>query len=145
MTRFESDPSIPVLTEVIELNEEAARKMAGPLGEISTELPQSAPDDSNDEDQEQERQTMDQAAIDALELRIREQVLRTLTPRVEELIETRLRGRLNELVDHVLIGMGAQIKDSIRETLHDAVSRAVSDELLMALLDRAQRDTQADD
>lgn len=138
MTRFESDPSIPVLTEVIELNEEAARKMAGPLGEISTELPQSATDDSNDEDQEQ--QTMDQAAIDALELRIREQVLRTLTPRVEELIESRLRGRLNELVDHVLIGMSAQIKDSIRETLRDAVSRAVSDELLMALLERAPKD-----
>ena len=125
--------SIPVLTEVIELNADAARKMAGPLGEISTALPPGTPVPAPD-------QVMSQAAIDALALKIREQVLRTLTPRVEELIESRLRSRLNDLVDQVVIGIGARMKESIRDTLHDAVSQAVSDELLKALLDHAPQD-----
>jgi hypothetical protein len=129
------DASIPVLTEVIELHEDAARERAGPLADISTELPDIALATT---EPQQPLPIFDEAAMLALEERVREHVLRSLTPRVEELIESRLRGRMNDLVDHMLTAMSGQIKESVRETLRDAVARAVSDELLTVLLDRSE-------
>ena len=131
------DPSIPLLTERVELTQTAARKLAGPLADISTELPDFPQTLAGL--QAHQGTELDKVALDALELRVREQVLRTLAPRVEALIDSRLHNKLNELVDHVLIGLSAQIKDSIRETLRDAVTRTVSDELLKALVDHSSK------
>lgn len=132
MPHTDNDPSIPLLTEKVQLSETVVRKMAGPL----VDLPPNLPDFEQTLAQIDANQTiqLDKTVLNALESQIREQVLRNLIPRMETAIDRRLQNKLNELVNHVLIGLSTQIKEAIGETLHDAVTQSVADELLKAIV-----------
>ena len=135
MPDTDNDPSIPLLTEKVQLSETAVRQMAGPLANLSANFP----DFQQTLAQIDAYQTvqLDKTVLNALESQVREQVLRNLIPRMEILIERRLQSKLNELVNHVLIGLSAQIKEAVRETLQDAVNQAVADELLKVIVQHA--------
>ena len=132
MPDTDNDPSIPLLTEKVQLSETAVRQMAGPLADRSANFP----DFQQTLAQIDAYQTiqLDKTVLNALESQVREQVLRNLIPRMEILIDRRLQSKLNELVNHVLIGLSAQIKEAVRETLQDAVNQAVADELLKVIV-----------
>jgi|GEM_PF-5034967 len=135
MPDTDNDPSIPLLTEKVQLSETAVRQMAGPLANLSANFP----DFQQTLAQIDAYQTvqLDKTVLNALESQVREQVLRNLIPRMEILIDRRLQSKLNELVNHVLIGLSAQIKEAVRETLQDAVNQAVADELLKVIVQHA--------
>jgi hypothetical protein len=155
--RSAQDASIPVLTEILDLTEEAARKLAGPLGQISTRVPDQSdatpqplpappprPLSASPPSEPAQRNTpappaeppitvYSEEQMEALEHKVRDEVLRSLVPRVEELLETRLRNKLTDMLERVLAGMTAELKVSMKNTLRDAVSRAVAEELAKTL------------
>jgi hypothetical protein len=101
-------PEIPVLTDVVE---PGASPRAGPAADAGTAEP---------------------AAIDleALALRLHEDVLRGLQPQIESLLDARLAQTLADLLEQVLHGMEAELKLSLRAMVRDAVAAAIDREIL---------------
>lgn len=71
--------------------------------------------------------------IQALETRLRQQILEALEPRIQALLENRLAGQINDHVSPALAKVCSDISDSIhaslKETLVKAVAEAVQTEL----------------
>jgi hypothetical protein len=76
---------------------------------------------------------LDEAAIDALEARLRDSILSALAPRVEQLLHGALRERVAEIVDHVVASTRGEFKVVVHESLRDAIRRAVDEEVARAL------------
>ncbi|MFC3147894.1 hypothetical protein [Piscinibacterium candidicorallinum] len=76
---------------------------------------------------------LDEAAIDALEARLRDSILSALAPRVEQLLHGALRERVAEIVDHVVASTRGEFKVVVHESLREAIRRAVDEEVARAL------------
>ena len=68
--------------------------------------------------------------IEALALRLHEDVLRSLQPQIESLLDARLAQTLADLLEQVLRGMEAELKVSLRAMVRDAVAAAIDREIL---------------
>ncbi|KPF69319.1 hypothetical protein IP84_05380 [beta proteobacterium AAP99] len=76
---------------------------------------------------------LDEAAVDALEARLRDSILSALAPRVEQLLHGALRERVAEIVDHVVASTRAEFKVVVHESLREAIRRAVDEEVARVL------------
>ena len=68
--------------------------------------------------------------VEALALRLHEDVLRSLQPQIESLLDARLAQTLADLLEQVLRGMEAELKVSLRAMVRDAVAAAIDREIL---------------
>jgi 3-oxoacyl-ACP reductase-like protein len=75
------------------------------------------------------KETIPNAALATLETQVTERVLRSLQTRIDTVIDQRLRATVGSLLEQALSGLGEELKLSVRETLKDAVQRAVAQEI----------------
>jgi hypothetical protein len=99
---------IPVLTEIVEPD---AVPRPGPAADVGDG-------------------TFAQVDVEALALRLHEDVLRSLQPQIESLLDARLAQTLADLLEQVLRGMEAELKISLRAMVRDAVAAAIDREVL---------------
>lgn len=97
-----ADLDIPVLTEIVEpaVSSQAAAPAASQLD------------------------------TERLALHLHQEVLRSLQPQIESLLDQRLGQTLSLLLEQVLHGMEAELKVSLRAMVRDAVAAAVDREVL---------------
>lgn len=133
------DASIPVLTEVVA---ESPAPGAPPAPASSAE-PAAALAPSADgaaegaaegaetpealERRAAERWSGEQWSV--MERRLTERVLQQLQGRIDFVLEQRLRDGIAEAVDKAMAGFSAEIRTSLHDTLAQAVTRAVSQEI----------------
>lgn len=115
------DPSIPVLTEV--LDEIAAHPAPAPSDAAASghpsaaDLAQRAARDWSDEEWE------------LLERRLCERVLTQLQARTDFVLEQRVRDAMSDVLAHALKSLTSEIRDGLNDTLEKIVARAVTQEI----------------
>lgn len=67
---------------------------------------------------------------EALAQRLQEDVLRSLQPQIESLLDAQLHQTLSDLLEQVRHGMEAELKLSLRTMVRDAIAAAIDRELL---------------
>lgn len=110
------DPSIPVLTEVIDESASAPSAPAAATAGADA-LEQRAVDGWSD------------AEWEALEQRLSERILTQLQSRTDFVLEQRVRDAMAEVLQHALKSLTAEIRDGLHDTLEKIVTRAVTQEL----------------
>lgn len=125
------DASIPVLTEVVaESPAPGAPPAAAPVAAL-------APSADADADGVESPEALERRAADrwsgeqwsVMERRLTERVLQQLQGRIDFVLEQRLRDGIAEAVDKAMAGFSAEIRTSLHDTLGQAVTRAVSQEI----------------
>lgn len=112
------DPSIPVLTEVLEDQAPAPSAEQAPSAQASpAELAQRAIDGWSEADWE------------ALELRLSERILTQLQTRTDFVLEQRVRDAMADVLHHALKSLTSEIRDGLQDTLETIVARAVTQEI----------------
>lgn len=124
MSPSPNDAGIPVLTEVIktpiygiDLPErrvtpsESVRHADGPPTEASTAA------------------ALDAATLERLTREVSEQVLQQLLGRVDFVLEQRIRDSLADVLQTAVDGLASKLREGLKTTLEDVVTRAVSQEL----------------
>lgn len=112
----EFDPSIPVLTEVLDASAPAPETDSTPA--IADEgLAQRTVQGWTD------------AEWEALELRLSERILTQLQSRTDFVLEQRVRDAMAEVLQHALKSLTSEIRDGLHDTLEKIVARAVTQEL----------------
>lgn len=129
------DASIPVLTEVVaESPAPGAPPAAAPATAPVAAL---APSADADADGAESPEALERRAADrwsgeqwsVMERRLTERVLQQLQGRIDFVLEQRLRDGIAEAVDKAMAGFSAEIRTSLHDTLGQAVTRAVSQEI----------------
>jgi hypothetical protein len=69
-------------------------------------------------------------SVDELAQRLHQDVLKSLQPQIESLLDARLAQTLADLLEQVLHGMEAELKISLRAMVRDAVAAAIDREVL---------------
>ena len=110
------DPSIPVLTEVLD----------GAATAQATDAQTAAADHGL---AQRTVQGWTDAEWEALELRLSERVLTQLQSRTDFVLEQRVRDAMAEVLQHALKSLTAEIRDGLHDTLEKIVARAVTQEL----------------
>jgi len=121
------DASIPVLTEVV-------ADSPAPVTPVAAAAPVAAREDGADADSPEalERRAADRWSGEqwsVMERRLTERVLQQLQGRIDFVLEQRLRDGIAEAVDKAMAGFSAEIRASLHDTLGQAVTRAVSQEI----------------
>lgn len=126
------DASIPVLTEVVA----ESPAPGAPAAPVVTAAPFAAStgEDGADADSAEalERRAADRWSGEqwsVMERRLTERVLQQLQGRIDFVLEQRLRDGIAEAVDKAMAGFSAEIRTSLHDTLGQAVTRAVSQEI----------------
>lgn len=123
------DASIPVLTEVV-AESPAPGTPSAPV--VSAAPVATAAEDSGDTPEALERRAADRWSGEqwsVMERRLTERVLQQLQGRIDFVLEQRLREGIFDAVDKAMAGFSADIRTSLHETLGQAVTRAVSQEI----------------
>ena len=128
------DASIPVLTEVV-AESPAPASPASPASPLPPPAPVVAADEGGDDAQSAhalerraaERWSGEQWSV--MERRVTERVLQQLQGRIDFVLEQRLRDGIADAVDRAMAGLSADIRSSLHDTLGQAVTRAVSQEI----------------
>ena len=110
------DPSIPVLTEVLDA-------AAPPPAEAP------APEVADEGLAQRTVQGWTDAEWEALELRLSERILTQLQGRTDFVLEQRVRDAMAEVLQHAHKSLTAEIRDGLHDTLEKIVTRAVTQEL----------------
>jgi hypothetical protein len=76
--------------------------------------------------------------IDELAQRLHQEVLQSLQPQIESLLDARLAQTLADLLEQVRHGMEAELKISLRAMVRDAVAAAIDREMLRITADKAK-------
>ena len=108
------DPSIPVLTEVLDASAPPA---------------DSAPAMADEGLAQRTVQGWTEAEWEALELRLSERILSQLQSRTDFVLEQRVRDAMADVLQHALKSLTAEIRDGLHDTLEKIVTRAVTQEL----------------
>lgn len=116
MSKQPFDASIPVLTEVFEDKAEAPEPAAS-QGTLHAELELRAIDNWSEPE------------WTLLERRLSERILQQLQGRVDFVLEQRLRDSMEDVLQHAVAGLTAEIRQGLQETVEKIVVRAVSQEL----------------
>lgn len=106
------DPSIPVLTEVLDETTPAAAPASATDG-LAKSIVQGWTD----------------AEWEALELRLSERILTQLQSRTDFVLEQRIRDAMADVLQHALKNLTAEIRDGLHDTLEKIVARAVTQEI----------------
>ncbi|MEO6353358.1 MAG: hypothetical protein ABI575_04220 [Oxalobacteraceae bacterium] len=120
------DASIPILTEIIEQEQDFAGEALIP--EPSAPLTASRTE-AADPVEVQAVTALSDNQWQALELQISERVLRQLQTRIDFVLEHRLRDGLADTLQLALEGITADIKRGLHQTLEDVIARAVAQEI----------------
>jgi hypothetical protein len=120
---------IPLLTQVVRVGATAV-----PAGTPAPDAPVAVPVEALPALEE-----LSEDQLELLEQHIRENVLRGLHGRIDQVLESRIRDKLAGLLEQVLNGMTAELKTSLKETMRDVVARAVAQELSSTLAKRMRR------
>lgn len=129
------DASIPVLTEVVAESPApgappAPASSAEPAAALAPSADGAAEGAETPEALERraaERWSGEQWSV--MERRLTERVLQQLQGRIDFVLEQRLRDGIAEAVDKAMAGFSAEIRTSLHDTLAQAVTRAVSQEI----------------
>ncbi|HEU4851631.1 MAG TPA: hypothetical protein VFT37_05700 [Telluria sp.] len=111
MTQQSFDPSIPVLTEVLD------------------DTPPAAPAASPDGLAQRVVQGWSEEEWELLEQRLSERILTQLQSRTDFVLEQRVRDAMAEVLQHALKSLTADIRDGLHDTLEKIVARAVAQEI----------------
>ncbi|MFD2366547.1 hypothetical protein [Pseudoduganella sp. GCM10020061] len=111
------DPSIPVLTEVLDEAAAPAPAAADTPAASSQGLAQ------------REVQSWTDADWEALELRLSERILTQLQSRTDFVLEQRVRDAMSDVLQHALKSLTSEIREGLHDTLEKIVARAVTQEL----------------
>jgi len=126
------DASIPVLTEVVV----ESSTPSAPSASAAPTAP-AAPVAVEDGDDANTPEALERRAADrwsgeqwsVMERRLTERVLQQLQGRIDFVLEQRLRDGIAEAVDKAMAGFSAEIRSGLNDTLGQAVTRAVSQEI----------------
>ncbi len=109
----ETDADFPVLTEVVELTETPGHIIAAPSPPAGPESVADTPSETT---------PMDVA-------RLREEILATLAPELEQRLSDTLKSRANELLDWAMqtvqLELGLSIRAAVRSAVADAVNKSL--------------------
>lgn len=126
------DASIPVLTEVV-VESSTPSAPSAPAAPTAPAAPVAAQDsDDVDTPEALERRAADRWSGEqwsVMERRLTERVLQQLQGRIDFVLEQRLRDGIAEAVDKAMAGFSAEIRSGLNDTLGQAVTRAVSQEI----------------
>ncbi|WP_137171737.1 hypothetical protein [Massilia sp. HP4] len=129
------DASIPVLTEVV-AESSTPQVPSAPVTPVLSAAPVAATNDGDGGDPDSpeglERRAADRWSGEqwsVMERRLTERVLQQLQGRIDFVLEQRLRDGIAEAVDKAMAGFSAEIRTSLHDTLGQAVTRAVSQEI----------------
>lgn len=129
------DASIPVLTEVV-AESSTPPAPGAPVAPVVSATPVAAiadeAGDIADTPEALERRAADRWSGEqwsVMERRLTERVLQQLQGRIDFVLEQRLRDGIAEAVDKAMAGFSAEIRTSLHDTLGQAVTRAVSQEI----------------
>ncbi|MFZ6752412.1 hypothetical protein ACO0KY_03465 [Undibacterium sp. Dicai25W] len=123
------DASIPVLTEVIPLEEISSEDTAGfsaPAASGATEVSDSL------DDQVREHGAISEEQWQLLEQTLRENVLKQVLARVDFVLEHRVRDSLADVLQTAVSGLAEEIRTGLKNSLEDVVTRAVNQEITKA-------------
>ena len=109
------DSSIPILTEVIAVNDPDERTYPS-----TVELATSATPATN---------LMDQQSWEELEKTLRESVLRQLLTRVDFVLEHRVRDSLADVLQTAVDGLAQEIRGGLSKSLEEIIQRTISQEI----------------
>jgi len=126
------DASIPVLTEVVAESPAPGTPSAPVESAAPVAAAAGAAEDSGDTPEALERRAADRWSGEqwsVMERRLTERVLQQLQGRIDFVLEQRLREGIFDAVDKAMAGFSAEIRTSLHETLGQAVTRAVSQEI----------------
>ncbi len=121
----ETDADFPLLTEVVELTETPGHSIAATSPPATPESGTGTPS---------ETMQMDVA-------RLREEILATLAPELEQRLSDTLKPRANELLDWVMQTVQLELGLSIRAAVRSAVAEAVNESLEKLRRDRDTSNT----
>ena len=121
----ETDTDFPLLTEVVELTETSSHSIAATSPPATPESGTGTPSETT---------PMDVA-------RLREEILATLAPELEQRLSDTLKPRANELLDWVMQTVQLELGLSIRAAVRSAVAEAVNESLEKLRRDRDTSNT----
>lgn len=117
------DQTIPVLTEVF------SDKAAKPARVRPEAAAVPAAEDVNAHLEQRALATWTEPEWNLLERRLSERILQQLQGRVDFVLEQRLRDSMEDVLQHALAGLTAEIRDGLQQTIEKIVVRAVAQEL----------------
>ncbi|MFZ6689198.1 hypothetical protein ACO0K0_15755 [Undibacterium sp. SXout11W] len=121
------DASIPVLTEVI------------PLEEISSENappPSEALASGSTDDQSHEHGAISEEQWQLLEQTLKENVLKQVLTRIDFVLEHRVRDSLADVLQTAVSALAEEIRIGLKNSLEDVVTRAVNQEIAKAKISK---------
>lgn len=125
MNNSSRDAGIPILTEVINLNEEEAPlEIQAPPPELQPEAPR-----SDEALEEQAKARFSDEEWRRLERRIRERILQQLLARIDSSLEQRVRDSLADVLQTAVESLAADIQSGLHEGLENMIARAVAQEI----------------
>jgi len=117
------DASIPVLTEVIPLEEISSEDAAG-LSVPAVSVHAS--------EQPHEQDAIGEEQWQLLEQTLRENVLKQVLTRVDFVLEHRVRDNLADVLQTAVSALAEEIRAGLKNSLEDVVTRAVNQEIAKA-------------
>jgi len=124
------DASIPVLTEVIkpeELLSPASKSIAAAEKSVSDAAAPSAYEASTNRYPGKTEEDWQ-----ALELSLRENVLRQVLTRIDFVLEHRIRDNLADVLQIAVANLSTEIRSGLHKTLEEVITRAVTQEITKA-------------
>lgn len=120
------DATIPILTEIIEQEQDLAGAALAPepLSPMEPDRTEAA-----DPAGVQAAATLSDSQWQALEHQISERVLRQLQTRIDFVLEHRVRDGLADALQLALEGIAENIKRGLHQTLEEVIARAVAQEI----------------
>ncbi|MFZ6863937.1 hypothetical protein ACO0K7_14990 [Undibacterium sp. Ji67W] len=121
------DASIPVLTEVIPLEEISSEDAAG------LSVPAVS---GHTHDQPHEHGPISEEQWQLLEQTLRENVLKQVLTRVDFVLEHRVRDNLADVLQTAVSALAEEIRAGLKNSLEDVVTRAVNQEIAKAKIQK---------
>jgi len=109
------DANIPILTEVISVEDESLVVAEEPIGVQHAEPVNQAP--------------LSEQTLEQLEKTLRESVLRQLLTRVDFVLEHRVRDGLADVLQTAVDGLAKDIREGLAKSLEEVIQRTVSQEI----------------
>ncbi|MET3105301.1 hypothetical protein AAKU67_001050 [Oxalobacteraceae bacterium GrIS 2.11] len=109
------DANIPVLTEVISVEDESLVAAEAPIAVQHPEPVVEAP--------------LSEQTLEQLEKTLRENVLRQLLTRVDFVLEHRVRDGLADVLQTAVDGLAKEIRTGLAKSLEEVIQRTVSQEI----------------
>ena len=122
MIHHDTDSGIPLLTEVVPLNDGDRRTDAKAVLLLDESIPELTVRDRQQPDWNEQDLASMQAEISE---RITRQVLR----RLDVMLEERVRDSLADVLQLAVSGLAQGIRQDLKQTLEEAISRAVAQEM----------------